>query len=233
MALKTCLQKLCKYLPTSVESQVACALDEQQEAGIPKQFAPEVPAPEEFDWGTAAADGAEVTCSACGSPNVITIEWRGPTSTLTWSANGKWLIAIDHPSKEAQPASLYAYVLETGKRHRLIPASLRSDVDACPSMSPGGRNLAFISVRAVGAVGELYALAVSRDLAPLGEPNQLTFERRFSTSPVWTPDGRAILFSSGDVTGDRELWGIGVSKGVASSKPGRLAPLEGGYSIMR
>jgi recombinational DNA repair protein RecT len=43
MALKTCLRKLCKYLPASVESQVACTLDEQQEAGLPQQFAPEVP----------------------------------------------------------------------------------------------------------------------------------------------------------------------------------------------
>jgi recombination protein RecT len=62
MAKKTCLRKLCKYLPASVESQIACAIDEQQEAGIPQQFAPEVPlelqpapgAPEpveEFDSG--------------------------------------------------------------------------------------------------------------------------------------------------------------------------------------
>ena len=43
MAKKTCLRKLCKYLPASVESQVACALDEEHEAGIPQQFVPEVP----------------------------------------------------------------------------------------------------------------------------------------------------------------------------------------------
>ena len=43
MALKTCLRKLCKYLPASVESQTACALDEQEEAGVAQQFSPEVP----------------------------------------------------------------------------------------------------------------------------------------------------------------------------------------------
>src|SRR5262249_30515387 len=43
MAKKTCLRKLCKYLPASVESQVACALDEQQETEIPQQFAPQEP----------------------------------------------------------------------------------------------------------------------------------------------------------------------------------------------
>jgi Tol biopolymer transport system component len=151
-------------------------------------------------------------------------------SGLTWSANGKWLIAIDRASSN-QPPSLYAFARETGERHSLISAPWGSEVDACPSISPDGRNLAFISVRAGGAVGELYALAVSGDLAPLGEPNRLTFKERFSTSPVWTPDGRKILFSSGDVTGDRELWGLGISKGAASGGPQRLAPLEGGYSI--
>jgi len=59
MAKKTCLRKLCKYLPASVESQVACALDEEHESGVPQQFAPEVPLelhpaalpPEEADTG--------------------------------------------------------------------------------------------------------------------------------------------------------------------------------------
>jgi Tol biopolymer transport system component len=151
-------------------------------------------------------------------------------SGLTWSANGKWLIATDRASSN-QPPSLYAYALETGERHSLISTPWASEVDACPSISPDGRNLAFISVRAGGAVGELYVLAVSGELVPLGKPNQLTFKERFSTSPVWTPDGRKILFSSGGVTGDRELWGLGISKGAASGKPQRLAPLEDGYSI--
>jgi len=44
MALKTCIRKLCKYLPASVETQTACALDEQTEVGAPQQFSPEVPA---------------------------------------------------------------------------------------------------------------------------------------------------------------------------------------------
>jgi len=43
MAKKTVLRKLCKYLPASVESLAACALDEQCEADVPQQFTPEVP----------------------------------------------------------------------------------------------------------------------------------------------------------------------------------------------
>jgi recombination protein RecT len=50
MAKKTCLRKLCKYLPMSVAAQTACALAEQEEAGIPQQFTPEVPLELQPTW---------------------------------------------------------------------------------------------------------------------------------------------------------------------------------------
>lgn len=43
MALKTCIRKLCKFLPQSVEVQTAVALDEQAETGVAQMFASAVP----------------------------------------------------------------------------------------------------------------------------------------------------------------------------------------------
>jgi recombination protein RecT len=43
MALKTCIRKLCKLLPKSVEAQMAVSLDERAEAGLPQQFSVDVP----------------------------------------------------------------------------------------------------------------------------------------------------------------------------------------------
>jgi recombination protein RecT len=43
MALKTCIRKLCKLLPKSVEAQSALHLDEAHEAGIPQRFSIDVP----------------------------------------------------------------------------------------------------------------------------------------------------------------------------------------------
>jgi recombination protein RecT len=43
MALKTCLRKLCKFLPKSIEAQIACNLDERHEAGLSQQFSVDVP----------------------------------------------------------------------------------------------------------------------------------------------------------------------------------------------
>lgn len=43
MALKTCIRKLCKLLPQSVEMQAAVSLDERNEAGLAQQFTIDVP----------------------------------------------------------------------------------------------------------------------------------------------------------------------------------------------
>jgi recombination protein RecT len=43
MAMKTCLRKLVKFLPKSIEAQIAVSLDERAEAGIPQQFSVDVP----------------------------------------------------------------------------------------------------------------------------------------------------------------------------------------------
>jgi recombination protein RecT len=43
MAMKTCLRKLCKLLPKSIEAQIAVSLDERHEAGTGQQFSIDVP----------------------------------------------------------------------------------------------------------------------------------------------------------------------------------------------
>jgi recombination protein RecT len=43
MAMKTCIRKLCKFLPKSVEAHTAMALDERNEAGTHQQFSIDVP----------------------------------------------------------------------------------------------------------------------------------------------------------------------------------------------
>ncbi len=43
MAMKTCLRKLVKFLPKSIEAQIAVSLDERAEAGVAQQFSVDVP----------------------------------------------------------------------------------------------------------------------------------------------------------------------------------------------
>ena len=55
-------------------------------------------------------------------------------------------------------------------------------------------------------VSEIYLLALSHDLTPKGEPKQLTFRRQFSSWPAWFANGREIVFSTGALLGESELW---------------------------
>jgi Tol biopolymer transport system component len=44
---------------------------------------------------------------------------------------------------------------------------------------------------------DLFLQKLSEDPSPKGQPVRLTFENRYTASPAWTADGRAIVFSSG------------------------------------
>jgi Tol biopolymer transport system component len=68
-------------------------------------------------------------------------------------------------------------------------------------------------------VRDIYLLALSEDFQPIGEPKRLTFENRLTFRPVWTTDGREIIFSSGLYLGPN-LFRIAAS---GSRKPQRLA----------
>jgi len=44
---------------------------------------------------------------------------------------------------------------------------------------------------------DLFVLELSEDLNPKSQPRRLTFENRYTASPAWTPDGGAVINSSG------------------------------------
>jgi TolB protein len=61
--------------------------------------------------------------------------------------------------------------------------------DCEPAFSPDGRSVAFVRENFSGTLGALFVQAISG-----ASPKQLTPGN--SRDPVWTPDGRQIVFSS-------------------------------------
>jgi Tol biopolymer transport system component len=59
-------------------------------------------------------------------------------------------------------------------------------------------------------MSDLYLLDLDRELKPKGEPRRLTSLGRHTHSPVWTPDGRRIVFISGQGFA-KGVWSIDVS----------------------
>ena len=83
--------------------------------------------------------------------------------------------------------------VDGSEQRRLTEAPGRSDVS--PVVSPDGRHLAFLRVRAVGRVA-IFLVPLTSGLAPIGTPRQLTDDDPGVIGLAWTPDGRDLVFSS-------------------------------------
>src|SRR5262249_20477672 len=137
---------------------------------------------------------------------------------LAWTPDGNGLVVVDQESVN-EIFSLFLLSIETGEKRKLtFPQVGPAYGDSCPAFSPDGRTLAF-SRSVAYATRDLYVLALSNDLKPRGEPKRLTFDNRDVSSPVWTADGREIVFCS-RFSGVGGLWRLAVSRG----KPQQLGP---------
>lgn len=59
-------------------------------------------------------------------------------------------------------------------------------------------------------MSDLYALDLSKNLQPLGEPKRLTSYHQMASSPVWMPDGKSLLFTQYSTRGSPSLWRMSV-----------------------
>jgi Tol biopolymer transport system component/predicted Ser/Thr protein kinase len=129
---------------------------------------------------------------------------------LAWTADGKWLIG----------PNLRLVSAETGEGRLLLPRTGAKGWDLDPALSPDARTLAFVRRLDYG-IGDVYLLRLSADLQPVRDPQRLTFENREISSPVWTPDGREIVFSSGKVYSERRLLRV---RAAAPENPNAYRP---------
>ena len=169
---------------------------------------------------TPALGGPERKITQIATPHgmPLPLPWDHPS----WSPDGRSLVVSDSISP-SEPFALYLLSLETGEKRRLTSPAPRLVGDMGPAFSPDGQSLAFI--RAVdGGNSDLFLLALSDELKPLGEPRQLTFGNRHVTSPAWTADGKEIVYANW--AGQSGLWRLGVSSSRRSpAEPQRLASL--------
>ncbi len=142
---------------------------------------------------------------------------------LAWSPDGKWLATIDGSDTGEKPG-LILLSPEDGEKHRVTSPSggARNYLeDKNPAFSPEGRTLAFVRQTNPG-VQDLFMLPLSANGRPSQAPTQVTFLNRWTRTPVWSPDGRAIVFSSGPYGGSSWLWRLRIPVG---GPPERLSAL--------
>jgi Tol biopolymer transport system component/DNA-binding winged helix-turn-helix (wHTH) protein len=80
------------------------------------------------------------------------------------------------------------------------------DLPTCPALSPDGQWIAFFR-QSAGPRGDLWIVRATGH-----DARQLTFDEVDGGSPIWSPDGRTIIFSSGR-SGARTLWRVPIDGG--------------------
>ena len=160
---------------------------------------------------------------ALGGPERKLLEAAGPRplwERVSWHPDSSWLALGDSVPPGAPPA-LFAVSLTSGQRRRLTAPSAPSSGDFHPAFSPDGRALVFCRRTAL-AEGNLFLIPLSPTMEPQGEPKQLTFDNQENYSPVWTADGREIIYAVGP-PGNYSLWRLRVpGPDGSTSKPERL-----------
>ena len=138
---------------------------------------------------------------------------------LCWALDSQHLI-VSGRDRPQDPNGLFVLTVATGEKRQLtMPPSATIGGDAQPAISPDGKNLAFVRGPS-GASLDIFTLSLSADLRAVGEPRQITFDRRRSMWPAWSPDGRDIIYTS-EVQGRMGIWRL------AANGSGRPEPLAG------
>jgi len=132
-------------------------------------------------------------------------------SRISWSPDGKWLVACDTPDGSSDTPIMLISV-ESGEKHPLTRPTSPFD-DSQPAFSPDGQQVVFVRT-STRTADELYLVSVRG-----GDEQQLTTGSHRIYGVDWTADGRAVIYSS-TRAGKPTLWRLPVTGGEPTAVPG-------------
>ncbi len=134
---------------------------------------------------------------------------------VVWSQDGRQLFFTgdereDDELNEQNTGDLWTVPVEGGPVRRL---TTNPGTESSPSVSPDGRQLAFLSTPARGEETDLMVVEIGSDGSLRGAPLNLTADWDLRPgSPEWTADGQALRFGAG-IGGNSHLFRISVEGG--------------------
>ena len=139
----------------------------------------------------------------------------GTVSSISWSADGKWLALAE---REPQATNgIFLIPVERGERRRLTSNS--TAFDHSPDFSHDGRFLAYASCTGTFSC-DVHVVELGPDLLPRGQPRRLTHQDSSMSGIAWAADGRSLVYAASRDAGlNLYLWRAPIS---GTPKPERL-----------
>ena len=125
---------------------------------------------------------------------------------LSWSSDGARLAFAGRPGTEG-PLRIQLLSLDTLQVEWLTDPVAEIVGDITPTISPRGDAIAFVRRVGVGSGHSLYVLPLADDYEAEGEPYRASAATLSVWSPLWTPEGRSILFL-GDRVNQEGIWEV-------------------------
>ena len=110
------------------------------------------------------------------------------------------------------------------RQFELVTPAVSTTSDASPAISPDRRWMVFCSTRGAPHGNDETGLWIA-PLAPEATPRPLVPASGIDSHPMWTHDGRAIIFASTRGGGDFDLWRLAID---GAGSPGELTRLTTG-----
>ncbi|MBS1828546.1 MAG: serine/threonine-protein kinase [Acidobacteria bacterium] len=113
----------------------------------------------------------------------------------SWSPDGKWLV-WGEVSAGAHSRSGLRAVSSAGGETQVILDSTAGTKDIAPAFSPDGRKVVFVRTIGTDTDEDLYIAGFDAGRLTNG-PQRLTSNRKRKWTPLWTQDGREIVYGEG------------------------------------
>ena len=148
-----------------------------------------------------------------GAPHKVT---QGYLANASWSPDSKWLVWSEQEGSGFFSLRIAPSV--GGEPRKLFDHALAGKGDADASFSPDGRQIVFSHISADFDV-DLF-LATFHDGRGEGSPRQLTHDHHSKYNPLWTKDGKQIIFLEGEPESQVVVRRVPVSGGEPSTIEG-------------